>query len=86
MGRMRIVGEMGLMRPIQVGIKPQNICLNSLTPSNSLTPINITPRIIYLTYSAKSVRCMSPLRISVSCMAKAAVRQWRVWPILAIFR
>ena len=36
---MRIVGEMGLMRPIQVGIKPQNICLNSLTPSNSLTPI-----------------------------------------------
>lgn len=81
MGRMRIVGEMGLMRPIQVGIKPQNICLNSLTPSNSLTPI-----IIYLTYSAKSVRCMSPLRISVSCMAKAAVRQWRVWPILAIFR
>lgn len=80
MGRMRIVGEMGLMRPIQVGIKPQNICLNSLTPSNSLTPINITPinitpRIIYLTYSAKSVRCMSPLRISVSCMAKAAVRQ-----------
>lgn len=82
MGRMRIVGEMGLMRPIQVGIKPQNICLNSLTPSNSLTPIII----IYLTYSAKSVRCMSPLRISVSCMAKAAVRQWRVWPILAIFR
>lgn len=30
----------------------------------------------YLTYSAKSVRCMSPLRRKVSCIAKAALRQW----------
>ena len=28
----------------------------------------------YFTYSAKSVRCMSPLRASVSCIAKAAGR------------
>ena len=30
----------------------------------------------YLTYSAKSVRRMSPLRRKVSCIAKAALRQW----------
>ena len=30
----------------------------------------------FLMYSEKSVRCMSPLRASVSCMAKAAVRQY----------
>ena len=40
----------------------------------------------YFTYSEKSVRCMSPLRASVSCMAKAAVRQWRVWPPVPSFR
>ena len=30
----------------------------------------------FLMYSEKSVRCMSPLRASVSCMAKAVVRQY----------
>ena len=30
---------------------------------------------VYLMYSEKSVSLMSPLRASVSCMAKAAVRQ-----------
>ena len=30
------------------------------------------------TYSEKSVRCMSPLRVSVSCIAKAAGRLWCV--------
>ena len=40
----------------------------------------------YFTYSEKSVRCMSPLRASESCMAKAAVRLWRVCPILANLR
>ena len=30
----------------------------------------------YLTYSAKLVRRMSPLRRKVSCIAKAALRQW----------
>ena len=30
----------------------------------------------YFTYSARSVRRMSPLRRKVSCMAKAALRQW----------
>ena len=33
-------------------------------------------RMDYLTYSAKSVRRMSPLRRKVSCIAKAALRQW----------
>lgn len=40
----------------------------------------------YFTYSAKSVRCISPLRHSVSCMAKAAGRQWRVCPPIDILR
>ena len=33
------------------------------------------PLPFYFTYSEKSVSFMSPLRASVSCMAKAAVRQ-----------
>ena len=40
----------------------------------------------YFTYSAKSVRCISPLRRSVSCIANAAGRQWRVWPPVAMLR
>ena len=40
----------------------------------------------FFTYSEKSVSLMSPLRASVSCMAKAAVRQWRVCPPVPSFR
>ena len=35
--------------------------------------INMQNASYFLMYSEKSVRCMSPLRASVSCMAKAAV-------------
>gem|GEM_PF-3885596 len=35
----------------------------------------------YFKYSLQSVRRMSPLRINVSCMAKAADRQWWVCPL-----
>ena len=42
----------------------------------------------YFMYSAQSVRRMSPLRRKVSCMAKAAERQWWVCPpvLAAYFR
>ena len=58
-------------------VKDGNIIYITIT---EVTQQHTYTNIFYLMYSDQSVKRISPLRISVSCIAKAADKQWWVCP------